>query len=144
MSNPLEPIIARQRELAEAKAAAEQLIKDRQAAAAKMFADTGIPALWEHIKHLKVSHWRGNGSRENNALVDIPLENHLKSADETHLALLDHDGGVKVRWYAEATDKGAVWLRVGGKEGRQGDSYTPDMLRSHFVDYMARILPPLE
>jgi hypothetical protein len=134
----------KQRQILAAKEAAKKAAEERSKAAKKAFDETGIPAMWAAIKDIKVPHWRGNGSRENNPLVEIPLSEHVKSINDVSIWLLDHDGGIKISWYAESTDKGALWLRVGGREGRTGDSYTAESLRDHFVDYMAKLLPPLE
>jgi hypothetical protein len=137
-------IRAKQKELAEQEAAAIKLIEDRKTAAAKMFAETGIPAIWEQIKHVQVPQWRGRSSKERDGTVMIPLADHRKGASDVNISLTDFDGTTKICWYAETTDKGAVWLRVGGRLGRPGDSYTPDSLRDSFVEYMAKFLPPLE
>lgn len=136
-------IRAKQQQIAaeiRAKKAAERV---REETAVQAFAHTGIPAIWEDIKDIKVPHWRGNGSRENDVLVEIPLAEHAKSVTNTMIRLLNHDGGVKVSWYTHVTDKGAVRYCVEGRIDRK-EFHTPEDLRAHFVEYMATFLPPLE
>lgn len=136
-------IRARQQQIAadiEAKKAADKV---RHETAVQAFANTGIPAMWEAIKDIKVPHWRGNGSRENDALIEIPLSEHVKAIGPTEIRLLNHDGGVKISWYTNVTDKGAVWYMVDGRLERK-EFLAPEQLRDHFVAYMAEFLPPLE
>lgn len=144
MAGAIDLIRAKQLELAAAKAAAEKLAVDREKAAVTAFAETGIPAMWEQLKSVKVPHWRGNGSRENEGTELIPLKEHAKDVTATAIYLTDWDGGTKIAWYVLVTDKGAVRFVVGGRERLIGEYHKPEQLRDHFVDYMAKFLPPLE
>lgn len=136
-------IRAKQQQMAADIAAKKAAERVQYETAVQAFADTGIPAMWESIKDIKVPHWRGNGSRENDALIEIPLSEHVKSIDATCIRLLNHDGGVKISWYTHVTDKGAVRYAVDGRIDRK-ELFTPEQLRDHFVQYMAEFLPPLE
>jgi hypothetical protein len=142
----IELIRARQQELAAAEELTKKKDQERKERAKQIFADTGIPAMWAAIKDIKVPHWRTNNSRncEHDAQL-IALSEHAAVVSDTALKLFNWDGLLGVGWYVEITDKGATWLRISGPRGeRKDESYTPDALRDHFVDYMAKFLPPLE
>lgn len=136
-------IRAKQQQIAAEVAAKRAAEKVRQETAVQAFASTGIPAMWDAIKDIKVPHWRGNGSRENDALVEIPLAEHAKSVTATEIRLLSQTGSVKVSWGTHVTDKGAIRYYVDGHYDRQ-EFHTPEELREHFVSYMATFLPPLK
>ncbi len=141
----IELIRGRQQALAAAKAAAEKREKERQQAGIDAFAATGIQEIWEQLKDLKVPDWRGNGSRENTEdLPLVALSEHVKYSEPTGLFLTDWDGDIKIAWYVNVTDKGAVRFVVGGRERLVGEFHKPEPLREHFLDYMAKFLPPLE
>lgn len=136
-------IRAKQQQIAADIAAKKAADKVRHETEVRAFASTGIPAMWEAIKDIKVPHWRGNSSRENDALIEIPLSEHVKSIDDTGIRLLSHDGGVRISWYTHVTDKGAVRYVVDGRFDH-AEFHAPEQLRDHFVNYMATFLPPLE
>lgn len=136
-------IRAKQQEIAAKIAAAKAADRVRHETEIQAFKNTGIPAMWEAIKDIKVPHWRGNGSRERDDLMQIPLLEHVKSITDTCIRLLDHNGSVKISWYTHVTDKDAVRYVVDGRLGRH-EFHTSDELRDHFVAYMAEFLPPLE
>ena len=136
-------IRAKQQQIAADIAAKKAAEKARHETEVQAFANTGIPAMWETIKDIKVPHWRGNGSRENDALIEIPLAEHVKSITPSEIRLLNHDGGVKISWYTHVTDKGAVRYVVDGRLERK-EFFSPEHLRDYFVEYMATFLPPLE
>lgn len=141
----LDLIREKQRQIFAAKEAAENAAAYRAKAAKQAFIDTGIPAMWTAIQDIKVPHWRGNGSRENNALVDVPLKEHLKELTETSLSLLDWDGETKIAWKVETTEKGAIWFTRRGRKGTAPESWpTAQPMQHDFAEYMANFLPPLE
>jgi hypothetical protein len=145
MAGGLDLIRAKQRELADAKAAADKLIADRERAATVAFAETGIPAMWEQIKNVKVPHYRGNGSREHNDEELVPLHIHAKEVTATEIKLLDWDGERKASWSIEVTDKGAVWFVRRYRPNIEARVYyDAQKLLDDFVEYMANLLPPLE
>lgn len=136
-------IRAKQQQIAADIAAKKAADRVRQETAIQAFNNTGIPAMWEAIKNIKVPHWRGNGSRENDALIEVSLSEHVKSRDDTMIRLRNHNDGIKISWYAYVTDKNAVRYCVDGSVDRK-EFHTPEELRDHFVKYMAEFLPPLE
>lgn len=138
-------IRAKQRELAEAKAAAEKAAADRIELAKQAFISTGIPEMWAAIQNIQVPHWRGNGSRETDNTIMVPLTEHLKKLTDTSLALRDWDDEQKIVWKIEVTDKGAVWYTRQGRSGTAPVCSTKaEELQHDFADYMAKFLPPLE
>jgi hypothetical protein len=141
----IELIKAKQKELAKAKAAAENERQALKELTASAFASTGIPAMWEQIKDIQVADWRGNGSRDNDYTKNtVPLHQHLKKLTDTELSLRDWNDNVRVRWYAESTDKGAIWLRASDIGTGVMKPFSAEGLRDHFVEYMAKLLPPME
>ncbi len=138
----LDMIIARQKELADAVVAEKTRQQHAIAAAKQLFEKTGIPAAWEQIKDIRVPHWRG--SADERAENMIPLSKHVKEMTDTSLALLDHDGGTKISWYVELTDKGARYLRIGGRIGHgKRIGHAPDAMLQNFVNTMAHMIPPM-
>lgn len=140
-------IRAKQQELASRVAAAKKAEQELQDAAKDMFASTGIPAMWEAIKDIQAPNWRGNGSRDNDFSKDtVPLHEHLKKLTDTELCLRGWNDEIKIGWHAKITDKGALYLCVSGPGaiGKVGQIFSVDTLRDHFVEYMAKLLPPLE
>ncbi len=139
----LDMIIARQKELADAVMAEKAKQQHAIAAAKQLFEETGIPAAWEQIKDIRVPHWRG--SAEDRAENMIPLSEHVKEMTDTSLALLDHDGKTKISWYVELTDKGARYLRIGGRmgHGKLTAAHAPDSMLQNFVNTMAHMIPPM-
>lgn len=136
-------IRAKQQQIAADIEARKAAARVRHETEVQAFASTGIPAMWEAIKDIKVPHWRGNGSRENDALVEIPLAEHVKSISDTGIRLLNHNGSIKISWYTHVTNKDAVRYVVDGSYDR-AEFHAPEQLRDHFVLYMATFLPPLE
>lgn len=145
MAGGIDLIRAKQRELAEEKAVAAKAAAGREQAAVKAFAETGIPAMWEQIKSIKVPHYRGNGSRENEGNELISLKEHAKDVTATAIKLFDWDGERKVGWSVNVTDKGAIWfVRSNRPNSEPRVYYRAEELLNDFVNYMAEFLPPLE
>lgn len=137
-------ILEKQRQILAAKEAADKAAEETAKAAKEAFIRTGIPAMWAAIKDIQVPHWRGNGSREKEVFVDVPLSEHLKKLTDTSLSLFDWDGEEKIVWKVETTEKGAFWFTRRGRKGTQPESWpTAQPLQHDFAEYMAKFLPPL-
>ena len=138
-------ILEKQRQILAAKEAAKKAAEETEKAAKEAFIRTGIPAMWAAIQDIQVPHWRGNGSRENDALMPVPLKEHLKKLTDTSLSLRDWDDEEKIVWKVETTEKGALWFTRRGRKGTAPESWpTAQPLQHDFAEYMAKFLPPLE
>lgn len=143
MSDALEAIRQKQQKLIKDKEAAAKFAAETAAAAKNAFISTGIPAMWVAMQDIQVPHWRGNGSRDYDALKPVPLKEHLKELTDTALTLRNWADEAKICWKVETTDKGALWFTVRKLNCAPESWPTGAQLRDHFVDYMANFLPPL-
>jgi hypothetical protein len=146
----LELIRARQKELADAAQAEKQQRAWLQAQAEALFASTGIPETWAQIKDIKIQHWRWHNWR-NADVLEAPLGDHAKLANDVALYLSTPKGGISIGWDVQITDRGAIILRIIGEEARGapgagggGIPATAENVKKHFINYMADILPPAE
>ena len=137
----LELIIARQHELRAVAEAEAAKTKARQERAEQAFRDTGIPEMWEQIKDTLVPHWRGNDEeREQNK---IPLHAHVQDLAPTSISFLDHNGNMRARWWVTITQHDDLRFNYADKTSEK-HWIVADDVRAHFVDAMAKWLPPLD
>ena len=123
----LQAIKDKEKREAEAKTAREKAAFDA----------TGIPNMFDQIKHIKVKHWRDSSAEQ------ITLEEHVKTRDDSTLRLLDLNGNAGVGWFTRETNQGAMDYHV-VYDSRGTQSFRePDALTRAFVSHMAKFLPDL-
>lgn len=139
-------IRAKQQEKLAAQATANKLLEERKEAAKKAFIQTGIPAMWEQLKDIKVNPARIVDASKNNSSSElVPLHTHVKEITDTAIKLRDWDGERKAGWGVEVTDKGATWfVRYNRSNAEHQVYHTAKRLQYDFVEYMANFLPLLE
>ena len=141
----IELIKARQSELKKQQDEREQKRRELETRAAELFASTGIPEMWEKLKHIEVPHWRGGRPVSGGPTsADIPLAEHAKFAGPTGLGFFSAGGCVRIAWTVYITDKDSVFLGIYGDDMNPPRMHiTPGEMREHFISYMAKLIPPL-
>ena len=139
----LDLIRNRQKELENDAKAKEELASKLREEAVQMFSDTNIPAMWDSIKDIKVPHWRIQESRDG-SVADrdlVPLLEHMRTVTDTSISVLGWNGKVTRKWAVKVTDKNSVVCQI-TRDGMVYNS-TVEEMRNDFVDYMAKLLPPV-
>ena len=140
----LELIKNRQKELVDIAEAKAKKIAEHEANIQRLFNETGVPEIFDRIKDIMVPHWKlGVDSTE---YSEVPLREHVYKYDHTGLTLRSKDGW-SVFWGIAFDPAASEYkCRIATRNPVSGHVekwVTKDGLRADFVDYMAKLLPPL-